>query len=101
MSSPVTLGLRSTCYYCGIMGPTTRDHFWPKSKGGRGTVWACCICQKLKTDLLPNQWVAWVKNSPNFSDQYKERIEASVKTLCRQIVINGTTYEQFTVHNMI
>lgn len=47
------------CSYCGIFFPNrliTRDHVYPKSKGGQFTSPACYPCNEAKADTLPIEW---------------------------------------------
>lgn len=47
------------CSYCGDFFTTkliTRDHVFPKSKGGQVTSPACYPCNEKKADKLPIQW---------------------------------------------
>lgn len=47
------------CSYCGIFILTknvTRDHIWPKSKGGSYTTPSCDSCNTLKKDMKPIEW---------------------------------------------
>ena len=63
------------CYWCQrvLLAPErlahsslTRDHIWPKSKGGRKTVKSCRKCNHLKGDLLPAQWHKLRRQYPNY-----------------------------------
>lgn len=44
----------------------TRDHVYPKSRGGRRTVPSCRHCNHLKGDLLPDQWAKAMAMFPNY-----------------------------------
>ena len=53
------------CFYCDRETQTqtqncgtlrTRDHFWPRSKGGTQCVIACRRCNEMKGDQLPNEF---------------------------------------------
>lgn len=55
-----------TCFYCYRKTQThrpdtadyaTRDHYWPRSKGGRQCVLACHRCNQLKADQLPDDFI--------------------------------------------
>lgn len=45
------------CHYCGLVGPYTRDHVVPRSRGGCGEEWnlvvACARCNVSKSDDWP------------------------------------------------
>lgn len=48
-----------SCSYCGIVLPSrklTRDHIYPKSKGGCITTPACNLCNQTKGDKKPIEW---------------------------------------------
>lgn len=52
------------CYYCrGLLNDRnrTRDHIWPKSKGGKlskeNKVFACRVCNRNKADLTLDEWL--------------------------------------------
>jgi hypothetical protein len=60
--TPRRLGRRDRCFYCGRTGPTTADHFYPRSKGGRLCVRACAQCQREKGDATPLEWVRLLTN---------------------------------------
>jgi len=50
------------CAYCGLfMGAReiTRDHVYPRSKGGFSTAPACRPCNEAKTDLRPIEWALY------------------------------------------
>jgi len=57
------------CWYCGAPAKT-KDHVIPRSKGGRGAgnkVWACLRCNQEKSNLLLEDYRAFVamrKNLP-------------------------------------
>ena len=74
-------GSKNKCYYCGHEEICTADHFYPKSKGGRLKVYACGLCQRTKADLSPEQFVIYIKNHIAISDESKNRITRSVKSL--------------------
>lgn len=47
------------CSYCGIFLPPrqiTRDHVFPKSRGGVFTTPACYSCNEKKANKLPIEW---------------------------------------------
>lgn len=47
------------CSYCGkffITRQISRDHVYPKSRGGQVTTPACYECNERKADLLPIAW---------------------------------------------
>jgi 5-methylcytosine-specific restriction endonuclease McrA len=48
-----------SCSYCGIKLPSrklTRDHIYPKSKGGCFTTPCCGLCNQAKGDMKPIEW---------------------------------------------
>lgn len=45
------------CCYCERVDKLTKDHFYPKSKGGATIVMACARCNFLKGDMLPEDWI--------------------------------------------
>lgn len=50
------------CSYCGLFVGSreiTRDHVYPKSKGGFSTAPACRPCNEAKTDLRPIEWALY------------------------------------------
>lgn len=56
-----SLGNREKCWYCGSEGPTTGDHFYPKSLGGRLKVRSCISCNNQKADLTPLEWMNYLR----------------------------------------
>lgn len=56
-----SLGNREKCWYCGAEGPTTGDHFYPKSLGGRLKVRSCIPCNSDKADLTPLEWMNYLR----------------------------------------
>lgn len=44
----------------------TRDHVMPKSKGGTKTVWCCTKCNNVKGAMLPEEWVWFMANFPEW-----------------------------------
>jgi len=77
----MTKGNKHKCYYCGNEEPCTKDHFYPKSKGGRLCVYACGICQASKKDLHPLEWLRYIINHTAITDEAKQRIKTAVTTL--------------------
>lgn len=56
-------------------GPTstapTRDHIWPKEfrsidAGRCGTVWCCHRCNLVKGDMMPAEWVLFMRDNPEW-----------------------------------
>lgn len=50
------------CSYCGYfisVPKVTRDHVYPKSKGGIIKTPACQVCNDLKKDMLPISWAIY------------------------------------------
>lgn len=63
------------CYWCNrmLLAPDrhakrslTRDHVYPKSRGGKRTVKSCRHCNHLKGNLLPDQWSKAMAMFPNW-----------------------------------
>jgi len=55
------------CSYCGkffITKQISRDHVYPKSRGGMFTTPACYICNEYKADLLPIAWAIKYSTEP-------------------------------------
>lgn len=63
------------CYYCGSEKDLTKDHFYPKSKGGKFTITACLRCNRYKANLTPLKFI-------------NKHINNQVKST--QIIINRT-----------
>lgn len=62
------------CSYCGEFLPTkkiSRDHVYPKSRGGQLTTPACYRCNETKADMLPIEWALKINN-------IEENIDAAV-----------------------
>jgi 5-methylcytosine-specific restriction endonuclease McrA len=75
--SGVKIGRIGTCWYCGEKKETNKDHFWPKSKGGRLTVPSCYECNFLKKARTPLQWAEFIQlrvNSNLIEKKKGERI---------------------------
>lgn len=54
------------CSYCGIFFVPrliTRDHVYPKSKGGQFTTPACYPCNETKANTLPIEWAIIMSNA--------------------------------------
>jgi hypothetical protein len=80
------------CSYCGIFvyqKRLSRDHVYPKSKGGPATTPSCYPCNETKKDMLPIEWAVFAYNEglDIAKTQYEE-----VVTNNPQVVI--TTDEQ-------
>lgn len=69
------------CFYCGAMENCTRDHFIPKSKGGKITVPACALCQRTKRDMMPLEFVEYMQKHPAVKQSAARRIREAVKEL--------------------
>lgn len=53
------------CAYCGAFIPEkllSRDHVYPKSKGGNSTTASCTDCNTIKKDMLPIEWAVYAAN---------------------------------------
>lgn len=44
----------------------TRDHVYPKSRGGTLTVWACGTCNQMKADMLLAEWKDFMQDNPRW-----------------------------------
>lgn len=44
----------------------TRDHVFPKSRGGRDTVLCCNQCNGIKGDMLPDEWLDFMRANPTW-----------------------------------
>ncbi len=82
-----TFGHKEKCYYCGQPEICTKDHFYPKSRGGNVIIWACAVCQGSKKDMMPEEWVVYVKNHVAFTPEIKVRIENCVYSLIRRFKV--------------
>lgn len=54
------------CSYCGTFVPEkqiTRDHVWPKSRGGIIKTPSCLDCNIAKEDMLPIEWAVHASNT--------------------------------------
>lgn len=76
-----TFGSKHKCGYCGQDETCTRDHFIPKSLGGKVMVWACEICQGTKKNYMPHEWVAYLRNHILFDKVMVDVVEAVVKSI--------------------
>lgn len=82
-----TLGNKNKCFYCGIEGfKMSKDHFFPKSKGGRLMVYSCHNCNSIKADKTPIQWVHWIEHS---NHPQRKRMLVSSITLGLKCINNG------------
>lgn len=75
-------GAGQRCAYCDrvLQGTTarslvaaTKDHTVPVSRGGRETVWACRQCNRMKADLTPAEWSAFMAVHPRWWEQGRFR----------------------------
>jgi hypothetical protein len=57
---PADRTLNDRCFFCGRFLPSkayrTRDHLWPRCKGGVNTVLACHACNRTKGAMLPEHF---------------------------------------------
>jgi hypothetical protein len=81
-------GNQYKCYYCGTEEKCTKDHFYPKSKGGKYLVWACHSCQRHKSNLLPLDWLEKIDRTRMPQDA-KDRIRTAVTTLIEILDTSG------------
>ena len=75
------------CSYCGIAIPNkevTRDHVYPKSRGGIIKTPCCIDCNIIKEDMKPIEFAVWYSKSgfgiamiPIGSDNREEELEDS------------------------
>lgn len=68
------------CTYChrtltdpmkGGSTAATRDHVAPKSAGGWRTVRCCRACNEVKGNMMPDQWVEFMRETPEWWRLYK------------------------------
>lgn len=72
-----TLGNIKKCWYCGQEGfKMTKDHYYPKSLGGRLMVRCCHNCNGIKAAKTPIQWIHWIEESEH--PQKERMLTASV-----------------------
>ncbi len=79
-----TLGSKNKCWYCGEEGRTTKDHFYPKCKGGRLMVYSCPRCNLEKSDMTPKQWIKYLDSliyrcENGFANCHRGKF---IKTIC-------------------
>jgi 5-methylcytosine-specific restriction endonuclease McrA len=58
------------CSYCGRFqnfSEVTRDHVYPKSKGGITTVPSCYQCNEKKKDMLPIDWAVHFSSTEDWN----------------------------------
>ena len=72
---------RHQCYYCGNKEWCTKDHFYPKSKGGTIIVYACSICQFSKKNIDPLVWLSYMESHVALTKEAKKNIKSSVLNL--------------------
>jgi len=85
------LGKKGKCIYCGEFADT-RDHFYPRSKGGVLTVHCCFDCNQQKADLTPIQWIMYIYHVYNGTDEKKEILKRNTKKL----ISRTSGYEKLT-----
>ena len=82
------------CWYCGdVLFPSTKtkDHFWPKSLGGRLKVCCCKNCNALKRNLTPNEFIKLMEKLKNKHPHYApwqkrfDRIINATETLWEKV----------------
>jgi hypothetical protein len=44
----------------------TRDHYWPKSRGGTAIVPCCYACNQLKKAKTPSEWHQFMHENPQW-----------------------------------
>lgn len=54
------------CVYCGAKGVLTRDHIWPRARGGGGVaagniVPACKTCNREKGQMTAYEYFLWLR----------------------------------------
>jgi len=81
----ITKGNKFKCWYCGQDEKCTKDHFLPKSKGGRIIVYACRVCQGSKGDMIPLNWLQYIQSHKAISEEAKKRIETAIVSLIEKI----------------
>jgi len=74
-------GNQYKCYYCGTEEKCTKDHFYPKSKGGKYLVWACRFCQSSKGNKMPINWLMYINNLNILTNEAKLQINKAVNSL--------------------
>ncbi len=84
-------GNKDKCFYCGTEEECTKDHVYPKSKGGRLLVWACNICQHEKAGLLPHIWLNHLPYSFKYTNEQKARIKVAIESLINKYEIYTTS----------
>lgn len=76
------------CYYCGQVEKCVKEHFYPKSKGGRYLVWACTGCDRHKADMLPDEWLDKIERT-RMPEATKKRITTAVTSLIELLDTKG------------
>jgi hypothetical protein len=76
-----TKGNANKCWYCGQEEVCTKDHFVPRSKGGKIKVYACRLCQRTKGHMMPLEWLEYITSHIVVRDDLKERIKTSILSL--------------------
>ena len=74
------LGKKGKCCYCEGYA-NTRDHFYPKSKGGVLTIHCCLDCNQQKADFTPTQWLMYIDHGYRGSTEKKELLKENTKRL--------------------
>jgi Zn-finger protein len=75
------------CWYCAtdlFPSTKTKDHFWPKSLGGRLCVVSCANCNRMKGNFTPVGFVIYLKelkknncDKAPFQDKFDRMIVAT------------------------
>lgn len=86
--------LKKKCHYCGHVEVTTRDHFIPKSKGGKIIVQACALCQFTKKEKMPLVWLSYIRSHYGYTAQYTNTVEVTVLKMLEDHGMSGkASYE--------
>jgi hypothetical protein len=86
-----TLGTINKCWYCGKVGKTNADHFYPKSKGGKLKVRSCVKCNTEKGCKTPLEWIAVLEDEARLyswsiiQTQRLQRMIHAVSTLWNRV----------------
>lgn len=44
----------------------TKDHYFPRSKGGTATVPCCYACNQIKKNMTPTEWHQFMNDNPKW-----------------------------------
>ena len=90
------LGKNFNCSYCEQRTwKLNRDHFWPKSKGGILIVPSCNVCNTIKGDKTPHEFLYFI-NDVRLADLLK-----GLRRERREHVLNHATTISYNLVNMI